>query len=131
MMRKIIKNISVFFLWLACLVIIAHVIVPHDHHLADSFTTKEDSCPVSNGKTGHSSGFPIHCHAFNDLTSEKATIYFFTCNIQYNDIVISSFFYPFAFELQFHYIPIIDLRESFPDPYLLELSQFRAPPLLS
>ncbi len=131
MMRKIIKNISVFFLWLAWLVITAHVIIPHDHHLAESFTNQEDSCPVSNGKTSHSSGFPVHCHAFNDLTSEKATTYYFTCNIQYNNIVISSFFDPFTFELQFHYILIIDLRESFPDPYFLELSQFRAPPSLS
>lgn len=130
-MSKIFKNISVFSLWLAWLVITAHLIIPHDHHLADSFTSKDDSCPVSNGKTDHSSGFPIHCHAFNDLNSEKAITYFFTCNIQYNDIVISSFFDPLAFELQFHYIPIIDLRESFPDPYLLELSQFRAPPSLS
>lgn len=131
MMRKIIENISVFFLWLACLVIIAHVIIPHDHHLADSFPSKDDSCPVSNGKTDHSSGFPVHCHALNDLTSEKATTYYFTCNIQNNDILISSIFDPFAFELQIHIIPIIELRDSFPDPYLLELSQLRAPPSLS
>ncbi|MCX6320220.1 MAG: hypothetical protein NTX93_00220 [Bacteroidia bacterium] len=131
MMHKIIKNIPAFFLLLAGLVITAHLIIPHDHHLADSFTTKEDSCPVSNGKSGHSSGFPIHCHAFNDLTSEKATAYYFICNIQNNDILISSFFDSLAFELQFHIIPIIDLRESFPDHYLLELSQFRAPPSLS
>ena len=130
-MSKVFKNISIFSLWIACVVITAHLIIPHDHHLADSFSTMEDSCPVSNGKTDHSSGFPIHCHAFNDLTSEKATTFYFTCNVQNNDIVIRSIIDPSAFELQFHIIPIIELREPFPDPYLLELSQFRAPPSLS
>jgi len=130
-MRKIIKNIPVFFLWLAWLVIIAHSIIPHDHQFADSFTAKEDACPVSNGKTGHNSGFPIHCHAFNDLTSEKALTYFFSENIRYNDISISSFFDPFAFELQFLCTTIIDIRKPFPDSHLLDLSPLRAPPSLS
>jgi len=130
-MNKAIKNIHIFFLWLACLVITAHLIIPHDHHLADSFTSNDDSCPVSNGKTDHTSGFPVHCHALNDLTSEKATTFYFTNNIQNNDIVIRSIIDPFAFEFQFHIIPIIELREPFPDHYLLELSQFRAPPSIS
>ena len=129
-MSKVFKIIPVFSLWLACLVITAHLIIPHDHHIADSFSSMDDSCPVSNEKTDHTSGFPVHCHAFNDLTSEKATTYYLTCDIQNNDIVISSIFDPFAFELQFHIISIIELRDSFPDPYLLELSQFRAPPSL-
>jgi hypothetical protein len=129
MMSKVFKNLSIFSLWLACLVITAHVIIPHDHHSADSSAAKEDSCPASNGKPDHSSGFPVHCHALNDLTSEKTIIYYFARNIQNNDVLISIFFDPF--ELQFHYIPIIDFRESFPDPYLLELSQFRAPPSFS
>ena len=128
MKNKIIKYISVIFLWLAWLVLTAHVIIPHDHHLADSFTTKEDACPVSNGKTSHSSGFPVHCHAFNDLASEKATTYFFKFNIRYNDIAISSVFDPFAFEFQFPCITFIYLQNHLPDSHLLELSPYRAPP---
>ena len=131
MMRKIIKNIPAFFLWLAWLVIIAHSIIPHDHQFADSFTSKDDACPVSKGKTGHSSGFPVHCHAFNDLTSEKALTYFFSENIQYNNILISSFIDPFVFKLQFLCITIIEIRIPFPDSHLMELSPLRAPPSLS
>ena len=118
-------------MWVAWLVLIAHQIVPHDHHSADYFTAKEDSCPVSNGKTSHSSGFPIHCHAFNDLTSEKATTYFFSENIRYNITAVNSFFEPFALELQFSCITIIDIRKPFPYSHLLEFSPLRAPPSLT
>jgi len=131
MMSKIIKNIPVFFLWLAWLVITAHVIIPHDHHSADSFTAKEDACPFSNGKTGQSSGFPIHCHAFNDLASEKASTYFLTENIRYNDVSISGFPDALTFELQVSCITIIDLQKPFTDSHLLELSPLRAPPSLT
>jgi len=131
MMRKIIKNIPVFFLWLAGLAMNAHLIIPHDHHLADTYSHQEDTCPVSNGETSHSSGFPIHCHAFNDLTSEKARMYLISENIQYNDIAINSFFDPFAFELQVPCITIYDLQKPFPDSHLPGLSPLRAPPSLS
>ena len=130
MMSKIIKKIPVFFLWLAGLAIIAHIIIPHDHHLAGLFINQEDVCPVSNGKTGHSSGFPIHCHAFNDLASEKATKFVLTRNIPTNDISISGFPDASAFEFQVPRIMIYDIRKPFPDSPLLELSQLRAPPSL-
>jgi hypothetical protein len=130
-MNKAVKNIPVFFMWLAWLVLTVHLIIPHDHHLSGSFSTRENKCPVSDGDTGHKSGFPIHCHAFNDLTSPKATTYFFLEIIRYNNITINSFFDPFALELQFLCITIIDIRKPFPDSHLLEFSPLRAPPSLS
>ena len=129
-MCKIIKYISGFCLWLAWMVMTAHLIVPHDHHLADSFTNKEDKCPVSESKTGHSSGFPIHCHAFNDFASEKAFKYVIIENIQSNDISFSGFPAALTLELQLPRILISDIREPFPDSYLLEISSLRAPPSL-
>ena len=130
-MRKVIKNIPVFCLWLAWLIITAHQIIPHDHHLAGTYSNHEDSCPITNSKTSHHPGFPVHCHAFNDLASEKATTYILTKIIQSNDISISGFPDAFTFELQVSRIMISDIRKPFPDPYLLELSPLRAPPSLS
>ena len=131
MMGKIFDNIHVFFLWLAWLVIIAHLIIPHDHHLSDSFTTRENACPVSKGKTGHTSGFPMHCHAFNDLTSEKAIIYFFTENIRHNDFGIGSIFSPYTFKLQFSGIAIFEILRVSTDSHFLEYAVLRAPPSLT
>jgi hypothetical protein len=131
MMNKIIKNIQVFFLWLAWLIIIAHLVVPHDHHLADLFSNHSDSCPLSNGRASHSPAFPFHCHAFNDLSSEKATIFIITHNIQNNDVVISTIFNSFVFELQFSGKAIFDIREPVICSDVPELSSLRAPPSLT
>ncbi|TSA33951.1 MAG: hypothetical protein D4R64_13100 [Porphyromonadaceae bacterium] len=131
MMSKIIKNIPVYLLWLAGLAITAHLIIIHDHHLADANSHQEDYCPVSNEKTGHSSGFPIHCCAFNDVTSEKATAYSLTRIVQCNEISICGFSDADTFEFQGPCITIFNLRKPFPDSYLLELSSLRAPPSIS
>jgi len=130
-MNKFLKKISVFFLWFALLVISSHMIIPHDHHLLESFVSHEESCPVSNGNSEHHTGFPVHCHAFNELASEKAITFLLRRSIQSNDLSFSSFSNPFVFELQMSLIIISDIREPFPDPYLLELSLLRAPPSFS
>jgi len=130
-MSKILKNIPVFCLWVAGLSFYAHLLVPHDHHLADSFANKDDDCPVSSGKPGHSSGFPIHCYAFNDLTSEKATTYFFSKNIRYNVIEIRSSFDPFSFELQLPGTTVYDIHKPITNSHYPGLNPLRAPPSLS
>jgi hypothetical protein len=130
-MRKVIKNIPVFFLCLAWLVITTHLIIPHDHHLTDPLSAKQDACPVSNAKTGHTSHFPMHCHAFNDLTSEKAINYFFTENIQYNDIQIPGFFDPLAFNMHLTGIPVFNIPSPILNSLYLGLTPLRAPPSLS
>ncbi|MCX6326873.1 MAG: hypothetical protein NT144_09555 [Bacteroidia bacterium] len=129
-MKKIIKNIPGFFLWLAVLAICAHLLVPHDHHLVESFASLEESCPASNGNSEHHPGFPVHCHAFNDLASEKAITFVLKKNVQSNNLSFSSFPDTYVFGLQIRLITIFDIREPFTDPYLLELSSLRAPPSL-
>jgi hypothetical protein len=69
-MNRIFKYTSIFFSWLAGFALVAHLIIPHDHHIADAFPEQDDNC---NSKNNHShNGIPVHCHAFNDLAAEKA-----------------------------------------------------------
>jgi hypothetical protein len=71
---KVFKNIAVFSLWIAGLVIIAHLLIPHDHHSDCSVFNNDNECHAQN--TAHhdkSPAFPMHCHALNDLTFEKAS----------------------------------------------------------
>ena len=63
-----------FFLFLAVAILNAHIIIPHDHHQADSDLCQENKYPVSQDKSNHHPLFPAHCHAFNDLATEKAVV---------------------------------------------------------
>jgi len=54
------------------------MIIPHDHHLAGAIPGRDETCPYSKEETGNHKGFPVHCHAFNDLNAEKATSFVFT-----------------------------------------------------
>jgi hypothetical protein len=85
MMIRITKNIPVFFLFLAVFVFYAHLIIPHDHHIADSDVFREQPCPASNKDASRHPAFPVHCHAFNDLTSEKAVICVIIKSIKFLD----------------------------------------------
>jgi hypothetical protein len=130
MISRFVKNIRVFFLLLAGLALNAHMIIPHDHHLAESVAGSENDCPVSDGETSHHTGFPVHCHAFNDLTSEKVRSNHITTYIKYSFLIISSLSDATAKELHFSCRSISDFREPFPDSFLLEYSSLRAPPSL-
>ena len=128
-MSKTIRNIPAFFLWIAWSVMTAHLIIPHDHHMADSFSGRDERCPSSDRNARHH-GFPVHCHAFNELASEKATKYILTRNIQKDDI-------SFAFVKDFFInkfltssIAVSEFTETFPDCFPPNLSQLRAPPIL-
>ena len=75
-MKGIFRYSSSLFLWLAGLALVAHLIIPHDHHTIDSFASEDKTCPVENNHHGDNHrGSPIHCHAFNDLAAEKAVKY--------------------------------------------------------
>lgn len=130
-MSKSVRIISGFCLWFAWLVLTAHLMIPHDHHLMESFTGQEESCPASHNTTHHHSGFPIHCHAFNDLASEKATTFVLSDNIQSDHVSFDSYSASFPFDLQFSFITIHEIRKPFPDTFLLESSSLRAPPVIS
>lgn len=131
MQSKIIKNIPVFFLLLAGSVMSAHMIIPHDHHLTAPYSSQESSCPESDSKPDHHKGFPVHCHAFNDLTSEKAIVYIFSSNIIRNFVQTFSFFDQSSLLSQFHLFPFLDILNIIPESHLLGLSYLRGPPLLS
>ena len=80
-MRNAFKYISVYFMWLAVVAIWAHMIIPHDHHISETYSDQEQNCPASHHHSGDKSGFPVHCHAFNDLASEKARSFHISRNI--------------------------------------------------
>lgn len=129
--RKILKNGSAFFLWLVGFIFIAHSIIPHDHHIPDTFSNQDEKCHESDNKSGHNSGFPVHCHAFNDLTSEKLKPYHLSQNIQKSFFVLITSFDISDPELQVSCINITYLFKPFSDSYILELSLLRAPPVLA
>ena len=130
-MSKILKNLPVLFLWIAGFIFIVHSFIPHDHHIPDTFSNQDEKCPASNNTSGHSSDFPMHCHAFNDLASEKSKPYHLSENIQYNFFALIISFGSSDPELQSSCINITYLFKPVLDSYILELSLLRAPPALA
>jgi hypothetical protein len=128
-MRKVIKYIPVFFLWLAWLVITAHLIIPHDHHSSDLSGNKEDACPVTDGRSGHNHGLPIHCHAFNDLVTEKIIKFIPVKNIQFHDFTLSGISEVPYFQV--FNITFTEQHKTYPDNHCLEFYSLRAPPAIS
>ena len=70
---RIFRLIRSFCLLAAGLTLMAHNIIPHDHHLTGTDNGERESCPVSEERQHHHPHFPAHCHAFNDLAAEKFT----------------------------------------------------------
>ena len=130
MKRKILKYSSVFSLWFAGLALITHLLLPHDHHIADTFSNQDENCPDSNNAAHHHPGFPMHCHAFNDLASEKAIIYFISKCIQSDDISTGVCPDAFSFSFPVSGVTITDNPEPVLISYLPGLSPLRAPPSL-
>jgi hypothetical protein len=129
--KHFIKYFRLLFLLLAGLAVSAHAIIPHDHHLSESSASSEDTCPFSNEKPDHHNGFPIHCHAFNDLASEKIVMSLVPLIDRHNYIAIASISDPFASSLRFQSSCDSEYWELIPEPSLLEFSPLRAPPALS
>ena len=106
------------------------MVIPHDHHIAESGGCHENSYPVpKNGHTRHP-GFPPHCHAFNDLTSEKAITYHVIKQVRTDDFMHGSIHNPEASAIQFSWIRIVDILNQAVITSLPELSSLRAPPIL-
>ena len=59
--------------WMAALVIILHLIEPHDHHKNEFSHQEQDHCSNPTEQSGKSSGMPVHCVVLNDITIEKTT----------------------------------------------------------
>jgi hypothetical protein len=128
-MKKVSKYISVCSLWLAGLIMVAHLIIPHDHHLAGSYSNPDISCPASKNESRHHTGFPVHCHAFNDLASDKVRPIQFFQNIQNTAFILHNFSSSPKIALQVFYVTIFDLQEPVLNSFALDLALLRAPPL--
>jgi len=123
----IIKSMRIFFLLLARLAIVAHTIIPHDHHLSGPDNGQKDSCPLSNEKSDHLPIFPLHCHAFNDLAAEKFSPIIkqeiqtgFISLVWLPDYIIP--------EVNLLQTTPLDSGKPFPDIYVPDYYPFRAPP---
>jgi hypothetical protein len=131
MMIRIIKNIQIFFLLLAVFVLNAHMIIPHDHHQADSDFCNENPYPSSKTGTTHHTGLPGHCHAFNDLTSGKASFNFINKLIPVREVILNNVFEAKIAEGQFSDTRFVDVSDLTVLKGLPGLSFLRAPPQLS
>jgi hypothetical protein len=69
--KKVTGYISFLSIWFALIIIIAHQVIPHDHHASDTNCVSEDVNPESSHNPFHNHGLPRHCHAFNELTAEE------------------------------------------------------------
>jgi hypothetical protein len=122
---------QVIFLFIAVAILNAHMIIPHDHHLTDSNFCQEQKYPVSKDRTTHHPTFPVHCHAFNDLASEKAIVYNLIKYVKCSDFTPGSVLMHADSNLQFSCGGIFDLYILPVNSAVLELSSLRAPPFLS
>ncbi|HEX7494819.1 MAG TPA: hypothetical protein VF346_11410 [Bacteroidales bacterium] len=131
MIVRIIRYMRTFFLFLAVALLNAHMIIPHDHHLTDSDFCQGKKYPVSKDRTTHHPSFPAHCHAFNDLASEKAIVYNSIRCVKYPDIIPGSVVVPAVSNLKIAWGMIFDFYVLPVNSVILELSSLRAPPFLT
>lgn len=122
------RKIQHFSLLLAVLIIIAHMIIPHDHHLAGTIPGQDDTCPFSKEETGNHEGFPIHCHAFNDLSAEEASTLVFSAYFHFTFDLLNSSTDPFLPDLSINSGGLFEIRGSIPGLYTCSISLLRAPP---
>jgi hypothetical protein len=123
-MVKIFKHIPVLLLWLAGLTLTAHQLIPHDHCINDPFSKCQ--APLSNSH--HKSGFPAHCHAFNDLIMEKLRPDYISHNTQVDFIAFAILTDKLSFKIQVTGERIFHIPESVFYSDRLKLSSLRAPP---
>jgi hypothetical protein len=130
-MTPLFKKIQVIFLFLAVSMLNAHLIIPHDHHQADSDLCQENSCPASQNNNSHHSGLPVHCHACNDLASEKAIIYNVFKYEQATTLLAGCLSEKLAYYPHLSWIRIFDTKNKPVIARLLEFTSPRAPPSFS
>lgn len=132
-MKKLFGNITVFALWLACTILLAHSFIPHDHHSDTSVI--DDACSSHHSseseKSEKSAGFPIHCHALNDLACEKNTSLVVNPNLPVDDLWAVTDENAFTVGLFYTNQRFFDFQELQTCSIILELSHLRAPPVLA
>jgi hypothetical protein len=130
-MNKFVKRVSVFFLWLAAISVTAHLLIPHDHHLIDTFVSQDENCPDSDPRSGHHSGLPIHCQAFNDFTSERARPLLLTENLQFSFDFFSILTDVSTSLIESSFFSLKDFPKLLFDTSFLRSTSLRAPPALA
>jgi hypothetical protein len=130
-MGRFIKIIPISFIWLAGLILTAHLIIPHDHHVNYPFTAQDSQCPVTKNQHDHQTGFPIHCQAFNDLKAEEIVKYFFNDNSHYETADFSSDHRHHESSLECTFLFIDIHNKPFTDLFFLDFFPLRAPPALA
>jgi hypothetical protein len=129
-LSKIFKSVTVLFLLMAGITLCAHQLIPHDHHINDPYSNQDTNCPASDSKSDHKSGFPVHCHAFNDLVSERSRHYDISQIFQFNSNALSILTDSDAYNLSVLCIRIFEFPKPIFDSYALNFSLLRAPPAL-
>ena len=130
-MSRVLNFIRDFCLFLAAGVFIAHMMIPHDHHSSSSEKCNQESLLSHASSHSHKPGFPAHCHAFNDLASEKAVSYFVVKQILSEDFLPGcslSNETPYLALAWYDYACDITFPEANGAPAILS---FRAPPALA
>jgi hypothetical protein len=108
------------------------MIIPHDHHAAESDVCQENKCPATDNQTSHHKGLPLHCHVFNDLASEKPlTFVIITKYIHYNALLSGRTTDSEIFSAKFSCIRLFNLSKQPLNPGIMEQSSLRAPPSTS
>jgi hypothetical protein len=128
MITRIIKSLQIIFLFLAVSILNAHMIIPHDHHQADSDLCSETSNPVSKTGSQHHPGMPGHCHAFNDLAFGKANSYLINKQIPVRDLIMGCIFETKGAERQLSATRVVKVFNCTVIKGLPGLSSLRAPP---
>jgi len=104
------------------------MIIPHDHHLAVPAAGLKESCSQTHENSDHRPVYPIHCLAFNDLAAEKFSpvIVRLVAQTSYASVI----WHPeYTFPgLNLSSAVFENTGKFFPDIYVADFSQLRAPP---
>jgi hypothetical protein len=115
-------------LWLAGFAMCGHLVIIHDHHIDGTGIRDEGACPATSEHSGHNHGFPMHCHAFNDIASEKAAATHVMPKVPCSNLVLIVPADPDCLETAFAAEVVPDLRIPFFDSSPRDHSSLRAPP---
>lgn len=67
------QHLGGFFTFLAGLIILVHVVVPHHHHFESTHSLEQESTCESSSQEENTETKDSHCRAFNVLVSERTT----------------------------------------------------------
>jgi hypothetical protein len=126
-MKRLITYSGKISLSVATLVIMLHLLIPHDHH-QENFCTGNEKPPLQ--ESHNHPGMPSHCHAFNDLASGDK-----------NQLIVNQFSIG-EFTVQFNQANLLpctgfisaggpDHSPDITNSHLSEQSLLRAPPVIS